>query len=127
MTEWHTKSGKKPSGGRLHTSRRCDKKLAWKGGTFAATKINTAKQESFTSKGIGKTSKLVLKEAKFANVLDPKSKKTQKLDVVNVVENAANREYARRNILTKGAELKDSNSLTGLKSFSLAPRRAPQP
>lgn len=103
MTEWHMKSGKKPTGGRLRTSRRCDKKLSWKGGTFASTKVNAAKQESFTSDGLGKTSKLRLIEAKFANVLDPKTKKSQKFDVVNVVENSANREYARRNILTKGA------------------------
>lgn len=116
MTEWHMKSGKKPTGGRLRTSRRCDKKLSWKGGTFASTKVNAAKQESFTSEGLGKTSKLRLIEAKFANVLDPKTKKSQRLDVLNVVENAANREYARRNILTKGAIIEVKNGSETLKA-----------
>ncbi|MDO8646821.1 MAG: 30S ribosomal protein S8e [Candidatus Diapherotrites archaeon] len=103
MTEWHMKSGKKPTGGRSRTLRRCNKKLAWKGGIFASTKVNAVKQVSFTAEGLGGTSKLKLNEAKFANVLDPKTKKSQKFDIANVVENSANREYARRNILTKGA------------------------
>ena len=110
------KSKRKPTGGRLRTSRRCDKKLSWKGGSFAATKLNPAtnKQEVSRESGIGNTFKLRLKEAKFANVLDPKTQKTQKLEIVNVSENLANREYARRNILTKGALIevkKDSETL----------------
>jgi len=103
MTEWHMKSKRKPTGGRLRTSRRCDKKLSWKGGSFTATKLNPQKDEILREGGIGNTFKLKLKDAKFANVLDPKTQKTQKLEVVNVSENLANREYARRNIITKGA------------------------
>ena len=97
------KSKRKPTGGRLKTSRRCDKKLSWKGGTFTATKLNPQKDEISRESGIGNTFKLKLKGAKFANVLDTKTQKTQKLEIANVLENLANREYARRNIITKGA------------------------
>lgn len=116
MTEWHTKSKKKPSGGRLMTSRRCDKKLAWKGGTFSATKVNASKQESVFEGGIGNTSKLRLIDAKFANVLDLKTKKSAKLEIATVVENSANREFARRNILTKGAIISVKKGSESLKA-----------
>lgn len=41
-----------------------------------------------------------------ANVFDPKTKKYSKLKIVNVVENPANRNFSKRNIITKGAILK---------------------
>ena len=114
MTEWHLRSKRRKTGGRRTTLRRTGKKLAWKGGIFAATKINTQKQDALLHKGVGSTKKLKLKDAMFANVLDPKAKKTQKLPIITVVENQANREYARRNIITKGALIevkKDSETL----------------
>ena len=41
--------------------------------------------------------------ADIAYVVDPKTKKTTKTEIVTVVENPANIHYVRRNIITKGA------------------------
>ena len=38
----------------------------------------------------------------FVNLYDPKTKKHSKVKILKVLENPANRHYARRNILTKG-------------------------
>jgi len=103
MTEWHNKSQRKPTGGRLKTSRRSDKKLSSKGGSFSSTKVSEKANDSFTMQTLGGNSKLKLREAKTANVLDPASGKSQKMVIEAVVENLSNREFARRNIITKGA------------------------
>jgi len=47
--------------------------------------------------------KIRLKYAAFANVYDPKSNKWSKARIVKVVEVPANREFARRGIIVKGA------------------------
>jgi small subunit ribosomal protein S8e len=44
--------------------------------------------------------------ADIANVLDPKSKKFEKLKIITIVGNPANRHFVRRNIMTKGAIIK---------------------
>ncbi len=46
---------------------------------------------------------------KLGNMLDPKSNKFTKVELLKVVENAANRSYARRNIITKGCIIETSN------------------
>jgi len=51
----------------------------------------------------GKNQKIQLKTANLAYVLDPKTNKTTKTDIVTVKENAANIHYVRRNIMNKGA------------------------
>jgi small subunit ribosomal protein S8e len=101
MTEWKHKSKRKISGGMRTTRRARDKRLYEKGGVFSETKIGEPKSK--TVKGVGSTSKVKLQKTKYANVVDPKTKKTQKMEVVNVKVNEANRVYARRQIMTKGA------------------------
>lgn len=49
----------------------------------------------------GGSSKEHLLSAKFANVFDPKTGKHVKVKIKAVKENSANRNYVRRNILTK--------------------------
>lgn len=39
----------------------------------------------------------------YANVFDPKNKKSKKVKILSVIENRANPHYVRRNIITKGA------------------------
>jgi len=51
----------------------------------------------------GGNTKIRLKYAASANVYDPKSKKWSKVRIVKVVEVPANREFARRGIIVKGA------------------------
>ncbi len=102
MTEWHMKSGKKPTGGLLTTHRRSDKRKAWRGGRFASTTIAEAETRKI-KKGQGKKSKILLQYVKFATLTEPKSNKAIKGEILNVLANDADRQYTRRNVLTKGA------------------------
>ena len=51
----------------------------------------------------GGSLKFLLLTGNEVNVFDVKTKKSQKTEITNVVENPANRNFVRRNILTKGA------------------------
>ncbi|MFH1663590.1 MAG: 30S ribosomal protein S8e [archaeon] len=104
MVQWHMKSDRKVSGGRRRTHRRSTKKLAWRGGLFSETKL-AEKQEVVSVKGRGNSMKNQLRNAVNANVLDPATKKTSVAKILTILENNANRQYARRNIITKGAVL----------------------
>src|SRR3989344_7705226 len=108
MTQWHMKSRKKKSGGTRKSIRRSDKRLAWRGGDAAETTIAAEKDAIVRNfkKGLGNTSKVKLKAEKFVLAVNPSTKKQEKLEILAVVENNADRQYARRNIITKGAVLK---------------------
>ena len=56
-----------------------------------------------TMKGMGSTTRVRALRLKEANVLDPKTKKYAKSEIVAVKENKANQHYVRRNTITKGA------------------------
>jgi len=101
MVEWHMKSRRKTSGGIKRTDRRSTKKLAWKGGTFSETRL-AEKEHRVVSNGRGNSAKTQLRYAVNANVTDSLNK-THKIKILNIVQNDANRQYARRNIITKGA------------------------
>ena len=47
--------------------------------------------------------KIRVKRAKYANVMDPETNTARKVAIIRVIETGANREYARRNIIIKGA------------------------
>ncbi|MDH7507414.1 MAG: 30S ribosomal protein S8e [Candidatus Thermoplasmatota archaeon] len=51
----------------------------------------------------GNNVKVRLKTSNIAYVLDPKTNKTIKTEIITVKENAANIHYVRRNIMNKGA------------------------
>jgi len=102
MVEWHMKSGRKTSGGIKRTGRRSTKKLAWRGGTFSETKL-AEKEFRVTAIKRGQSTKTQLRYAVNANITDPLTQKTSKAKILTVIENNANRQYARRNIITKGA------------------------
>ena len=55
---------------------------------------------------LGGNRKEFLLGAEIANVIDPKDNKSYKLKIENIVGNEANRNYVRRNILTKGTVIK---------------------
>lgn len=113
MVQWYTKSKKRASGGKRRTIRRCDKKKAWMGGLAANTKTSeTSKEEVKTKQGRGKTQKARTIQAKYANVVDKKSGKVQKLEIIAVKENNANRLFARSNISTKGATIRVKSGTT---------------
>lgn len=105
MVQWHEKSDKKASGGRRQTVNRCDKKKAWMGGSAANTKTEeNSKEDRKERKGRGNTKRVRLTHTQYANVvMDKKTNKMQKLAVIAVKTNDANRLFARSNISTKGA------------------------
>jgi len=52
---------------------------------------------------MGDNRKTRIKTTNIAYVIDPKTKKTTKTEILSVVENKANIHYVRRNIINKGA------------------------
>lgn len=106
MVQWHSKSKRNASGGRRTSIRRSDKKLAWRGGNPSHTK--TGKDKTTIVMGRGRTTKTKLLQAKQATIVDPRTKKTAKAEIIAVAENPANRQFTRQNIITKGATIKVS-------------------
>ncbi len=47
--------------------------------------------------------KIKILSDKYANVTDPKTGKTEKIEIMRVVRNPANIDYDRRGVITKGA------------------------
>lgn len=94
-----SKDLKKVSGGIKQSHRK--KRLYDFGNRATLTKIGEKKTR--TDRIAGGSSKTRVLAAKIANVYDPKDKKFKKAEIKTVVENPANRHYARANIMTKGA------------------------
>ncbi len=65
------------------------------------TKLEGTRKRSL--RVIGGNQKQRLLSSETANILDPKTKKHKVVKIKSVVDNPANRNYIRRNILTKGA------------------------
>jgi len=105
MTQWHTKSKKSKTGAIRTAARRCDKRLAWRGGDPTETMVDEKEDRRKTKRTLGATIKTRQKKARHATVTDKSTKKTIKAEIVAVEENTANRLYTRRNIITKGAAI----------------------
>ena len=69
----------------------------------AETQIGERKIKIVRTRG-GNIKHRLLKDM-YVNVLDQSTGTTKKYKILNVLENRANREYARRRIITKGAIL----------------------
>lgn len=76
------------------------KKLHETGGNPTLTKMAPTKLKASRIKGSNLKHKLL--SAEYVNLADPKTKKIEKVKVTTVVKNPANRNFVRRNILTKG-------------------------
>ena len=98
MAKSQHKSKRSPTGGKYKTARK--KKQFELGREPTLTVIGEKKLKKI--RVIGGNSKYLLLTADTANVTDPKTNKSFKSKIENVVENPANRNYVRRNILTKG-------------------------
>lgn len=96
------RSRRKVSGGRYRRSYK--KKLKELGNIPTLTEIG--KKRMRTLRVSGGDVKRGLRSSDVANVYDPKSKKYFKAKIESVVENNANKNYIRRNIMTKGAMIK---------------------
>jgi small subunit ribosomal protein S8e len=73
-----------------------------------ATLTKLGKPSKRIAKQLGGTPKQRLLLMNTANVLDPKTKKFTQATISTIVENAANRNFARRNIMTKGTIIETS-------------------
>ena len=98
------RSLRKPSGGRYHFSR--GKRGYEVAGYAANTKLGDAKKVQVKRARGGETREVLL-VVKQINVADKKGK-TTKMDILNVVENPANANLVRRNIITKGCVVETS-------------------
>ena len=98
---YHKPIKRKPSGGRRRPHRkRLPKRHI---GRFPAeTKVaDEDYRKKIRTKGGG--IKIRLKAAAYANIYDPEEKKWIKAKILSVIENPANREFKRRQIITRGA------------------------
>lgn len=118
MSVWHGDSHKKkPSGGRKRGDR---KKRKFEQGSFPAeTSLGETKRKVKRMKG-GNIKVKVLRD-KYVCVTDPKSGKTEKVEIVRVLKNPANVDYDRRGVITKGAIIE---TLKGLARVTSRPGQA---
>ncbi|HJJ55512.1 MAG TPA: 30S ribosomal protein S8e, partial [Methanocorpusculum sp.] len=93
------RSVRKYTGGRYHTSR--GKKRFEIGRSSADTVIGERRIKII--RVMGGNTKVRALRCDYANVSDIKSKTVKKVKVSSVAENSANQNYARRNLITKGA------------------------
>ncbi len=93
------RSKRKPSGGR-YKSVLFKKRLSQKGNSPTHTRLNETKVRTQRTKGGHTKSMLAFADKVF--VFDPKTKKTMVEEIKAIVENPANPQLVRRNIITKG-------------------------
>jgi len=91
--------GRKITGGKYHKFRK--KKKHSLPGIRRKVKLRETKKKILRVKGGNK--KTTLLAADYANVVNPETKKTQKVKIKNVLETPANRFLARQNVLIKSA------------------------
>lgn len=103
MAEAHERSRRKSTGGRYRrNSKRKKRDLK---GKFAATTLGETKTSERNSRGF--TDKTMLKSGDYISVSKP-SGETVKAEIEDVLENEANPDFVRRDILTKGTVVETS-------------------
>jgi small subunit ribosomal protein S8e len=93
------KARRSPSGARYKASRK--KKQYELGSSPTLTKLGERRKRR--SRMLGGEKKTRLLSVNIANVFNPKTGKSVKTKIMNVVGNPANRHFVRRNIITKGS------------------------
>jgi small subunit ribosomal protein S8e len=67
---------------------------------------DSLRKRNIATKGAGQKQRLF--ETNIVNVFNPKTKKVEKATLSSVVESPANRNFVRRNIITKGTVVETS-------------------
>ena len=93
------RSKRKSTGGRYIASHK--KKLHEVGSVPTLTKVGDKRTQKVRVLGAQQKDRLL--SVDVANVMDPKTKKSEKLKIKTISDNPANRNFIRRNIITKGA------------------------
>ena len=113
MSVWHGDLRKKKlSGGRKWAYRR---KRKFEEGRFPAETILGEPKKKIV-RGRGETTKIKALSDKYVCVTDPKSGKTEKVEIMRVVKNPTNIDYDRRGVITKGAVIETSLGLARVTS-----------
>ena len=99
MAIWQGKSKRKPSGGRLRSAR--TKRRFEISSELQDAKIGPSQNKIARTRGGG--SKLRVLKGDYATVTDSAKGKSFKSRIEEVIENSANLNYVRQNIITKGA------------------------
>jgi len=99
MALWQGKSKRKPTGGRLSAHR--SKKRSEIGNELQQAKIGELTRKVARSRGGTRKNRLLRTD--IASVTDPKSGKSYSSKILAVIENTANPNYVRQNIITKGS------------------------
>jgi len=103
MSYFQGRDNRKPTGGRLHTSR--EKRRFELGSAPTETTLSTKADNKKATRVYGGAHKLRLDEAAYVNVTNPKTNTTKKVKLLKVKDNPSNVDYARRGVITKGALL----------------------
>jgi len=113
MSAWHGDlHKKKPSGGRKRAYRG---KRKFEQGSFPVETI-VGEPKRKISRGRGGNLKVKILSDKYACVTDPKSGKTEKVEIIRVVKNPTNIDYDRRGVITKSALIETSLGLARVTS-----------
>jgi small subunit ribosomal protein S8e len=102
---WQGKSQRKPSGGRRRPQR---KKRKFEISRELTQPVIGKEERRETLRVRGGNSKSRVLGAAKVNVVDPKTGKVQRADVVTVKENPANPNYVQRNFVNRGAIVETS-------------------
>ncbi len=100
MVVYHGRSKRTKTGAKRHPYKK-KKKKALLGRQYIP--VTVGETEKKIIRVMGGNTKVRLKSVEFANVLDPETKQYKKVKILSVLENTADRNFARRNIITKGA------------------------
>ena len=99
MALWQGKSKRKSTGGRL--SPHSSKKRFEIGRELQQAKVGEFSKKVARARGGGRKDRLLKTDS--VSLTDPKSGKTEVFKILEVVENSANPNYVRQNIITKGS------------------------
>ena len=101
MGVYQWRDHKKPSGGKRNWYYKVKRKYAY--GRYFTPAVLSDSEERVLVRVRGGNYKVRLRKVVYANVTDPESGTTKKVKILGVIETPANREFARRGIIVKGA------------------------
>ncbi len=102
--QWRDK--KKPTGGKKNWYYKVKRKYAY--GRYFVPAVVSSEEERRLIRVRGGNYKVRARKIAYAIVSDPETGKAKKARILRVLETPANREYARRQIIVKGAVIETS-------------------
>jgi len=106
MVIYHKPVKKLPTGGRKRAFRQKKKRHYGRFPTDTRVAAEDEEEKRQRIRVRGGSYKVKLFRVKFANVVDPETGEWRKVRIIHVEENPANREFKRRQIVTRGAIIK---------------------